>query len=194
MIDLQSEVNRAVRGFVTQIIELVHHTAVETLQTAFADPVAGGAAGRTSECGPTAAGTSPKRTAEDLQALSRRLAEFIHAHPGLRITQINQGLGTTTKDLALPIRKLTASGAIHTAGQRRGTRYFAIPGPALEHELAPGPQADVPRIEQPRDSPIRLAGPLAAMHAGAGAPGGIDADWQRCLADVFTLAQRLERG
>ena len=46
-------------------------------------------------------------------------------HPGLRIEQINKQLGTTTKDLALPIRKLIAEGALKTKGEKRSTAYFA---------------------------------------------------------------------
>ncbi|HEX8106882.1 MAG TPA: hypothetical protein VF516_04095 [Kofleriaceae bacterium] len=192
MIDLQREVNRTVQGFVAQIVELVHHTAVETLQTAF---VGAGAAERSGERGPIAAGTSAKRTQADLQALSQRLAAFVQANPGLRIAQINQALGTKTKDLMLPIRKLTASGVIRTTGEKRTTRYFAIPGPALEQELAPRPEpeADAPRIEPPRDPPTRPAGEPVVVRAGASAPSEPDAGWQRCLADVFTLAQRLAK-
>lgn len=50
---------------------------------------------------------------------------FVAKNPGLRIEQINKQLGTTTKELALPIRKLVASGAVKTKGKRRSTSYFA---------------------------------------------------------------------
>ena len=43
---------------------------------------------------------------------------------GLRIEEINRELGTTTKDLALPIRKLVADGMLAAKGQRRATKYF----------------------------------------------------------------------
>jgi hypothetical protein len=66
-----------------------------------------------------------KRTAEDLEALSAKFVSFVKAHPGLRIEQINMELGTTTKDLALPIRKLVAEKAISTKGNKRSTTYFA---------------------------------------------------------------------
>ena len=60
-----------------------------------------------------------------------RLLTFVSKHPGLRIEQINKQLGTTTKDLALPIRKLIADGAIKTKGEKRSTTYFAT----VEDEL-----------------------------------------------------------
>jgi hypothetical protein len=190
MIDLQSEVHRTVQGFVAQIVELVRHTAVETLQTAFAGPgPAASCADRPGEHGPGAASTDPKRTPADLRELSRRLVAFVQANPGLRITQINYSLGTRTRDLALPIRKLMASGVIRTVGHTRSTRYFAIPGTALDQELAPRPEADV----RPRDPLLPPPGEPAAVRVGESAPREIDADWHRCLADVFTLAQRLEK-
>jgi hypothetical protein len=43
----------------------------------------------------------------------------------MRIEQINKQLGTTTKDLALPIRKLISEGALKTKGEKRSTQYFA---------------------------------------------------------------------
>jgi hypothetical protein len=191
MIDLQSEVHRTVQGFVAQIVELVRHTAVETLQTAFAGPgpAASSADDRLGERGPGPASTDPKRTPVDLRELSRRFAAFVQANPGLRITQINYSLGTRIRDLALPIRKLIASGVIRTVGQKRSTRYFAVTGPALDQELAPRPEADV----HPHDPLLPSAGEPAAVHVGASAPREIDTDWHRCLADVFTLAQRLEK-
>jgi predicted transcriptional regulator len=70
-------------------------------------------------------GRGAKRTSADLEALSDKFASFVKANPGLRIEQINKQLGTTTKDLALPIRKLVADGEIKTKGAKRSTQYFA---------------------------------------------------------------------
>jgi len=69
-------------------------------------------------------GRGAKRTAEDIEVLSEKFAAFVKASPGLRIEQINKELGTTTKDLALPIRKLIADGKIAAKGQKRSTTYF----------------------------------------------------------------------
>jgi hypothetical protein len=43
----------------------------------------------------------------------------------MRIEQINKELGTSTRDLQLPIRKLIASGALKSKGEKRATTYFA---------------------------------------------------------------------
>jgi predicted transcriptional regulator len=56
--------------------------------------------------------------------MSEKFAAFVKANPGLRIEQINKQLGTTTKDLALPIRKLISEGMLKAKGQKRSTTYF----------------------------------------------------------------------
>lgn len=66
-----------------------------------------------------------KRPAHDLEAMQTKALGYIQSHPGERIEQINAALGTSTKELALPIKKLIASKAIRTEGQRRATKYFA---------------------------------------------------------------------
>ena len=66
-----------------------------------------------------------KRDPSDIAGLHDTFVAFVAKHPGLRIEQINKELGTSTKDLALPIRKLLAAKAIKTTGQRRSTKYFA---------------------------------------------------------------------
>jgi hypothetical protein len=113
MSDFQNDMNHTVQAFVAQITELARRAAVDTLESAF-----GGRAGRAggaravvaaatdgaASVGRRRGGRGAKRTAEDLAGLSEKFATFVKANPGLRIEQINKELGTTTKDLALPIR------------------------------------------------------------------------------------------
>ena len=66
-----------------------------------------------------------KRAPELLEQVSTSFAEFVTKNPGLRIEQINKQLGTTTKDLRLPIRKLIEDGVIKAKGLLRSTTYFA---------------------------------------------------------------------
>ncbi len=129
MSDFQNEMNRTVQGFVAQITELVRRAAINTLESAprgrarsnGASPAAA-AQGATGRAGGS---RGAKRPAADLEMLSKKFCDFVKAHPALRIEQINKELGTTTKDLALPIRKLIAEKAIRTKGQKRSTTYFA---------------------------------------------------------------------
>jgi hypothetical protein len=137
MTDFQSEMNRTVQGFVAQISELARRAALDTLESAFGGQLGRGqsaavvaaslANGARLERAPRAsARTRPgaKRTAADLDVLSDRFAAFVKSNPGLRIEQINKELGTVTKELALPIRKLLADGTITSKGQKRSTTYF----------------------------------------------------------------------
>jgi len=133
MSDFQNEMNRVVQGFVGQITELARRAAIDTLESAFggrggrgAAPAAAAAALAVSfgRVGRPRGGRGAKRTSADLEALSERFASFVKANPGLRIEQINKQLGTTTKDLALPIRKLISEGQINAKGQKRSTTYF----------------------------------------------------------------------
>jgi hypothetical protein len=70
-------------------------------------------------------GKGEKRPPDELKALSDKFVAFVTKNPGLRIEQINAQLGTSTKELALPIRKLIADGAIRGKGEKRSTTYFA---------------------------------------------------------------------
>jgi len=134
MSDFQSQMNHTVQGFVTQISELARRAAIDTLESAFgargprssnaAAAVSRAPAAAPSRPGRPAGGRGAKRTQEDLEALSTQLALFVKANPGLRIEQINKELGTSTKDLALPIRKLLADSVITSKGQKRSTAYF----------------------------------------------------------------------
>jgi hypothetical protein len=130
MSDFQNEMNRVVQGFVAQITELARRAAIDTLESAF-----GGRAGRSAPAAEAIAvnlgrvgrprgGRGAKRSSADLEELSSRFASFVAANPGLRIEQINKQLGTTTKDLALPIRKLISENRIKAKGQKRSTTYF----------------------------------------------------------------------
>jgi hypothetical protein len=125
--------NQAVQGFVTQVAELARRAALDTLESAFGHKGTGnaGVSGATAavtvgmtRAGRPRGGRGAKRTAADLESLSENVASFVKAHPGLRIEQINKELGTTTKDLALPMRKLIADKVISTKGQKRSTTYF----------------------------------------------------------------------
>ena len=135
MSEFQTEMNRVVQGFVAQITELARRAAIDTLESAFGGRAARGAAPPAAvaaiaatnfgRVGRPRGGRGAKRTAADLEALSEQFSSFVKANPGLRIEQINKQLGTTTKDLALPIRKLISDGAIVAKGQKRSTTYFA---------------------------------------------------------------------
>lgn len=123
MPDFQTEMNRVVAGFVAQITDLARAAARDMIDEALGrgGKISIGGLGRGAGRG---RGRGAKRTADELDRLAEQFHAFVTKHPGLRIEQINKELGTTTKDLALPIRKLLAEGALKTKGAKRSTTYF----------------------------------------------------------------------
>lgn len=121
MSDLQNEMNRVVAGFVAQVTELARRAAIDTLESALGKRGASLAA--VAHNGRRRKGA--KRSSGELDKLAESFHAFVAKHPGLRIEQINKQLGTTTKDLALPIRKLISEGELKTKGAKRSTTYFA---------------------------------------------------------------------
>lgn len=119
--DLTAAISAATAVFVRDITDLARQAAVQLVESTF-----GAAAGtpRAPSAAPGTSGARGKRTSEDLDALCDKFASFVASNPGLRIEQINKQLGTKTKNLALPIRKLLASGRVKSKGQKRSTTYF----------------------------------------------------------------------
>lgn len=120
MSDFQNEMNRVVADFVAQITELARAAARDMIDEALGRG-AKGSFGR----GRGRGGRGAKRSSDELDEMMEQFHSFVAKHPGLRIEQINKQLGTSTKDLALPIRKLIAEGALKTKGAKRSTVYFA---------------------------------------------------------------------
>ncbi|MDB4958123.1 MAG: hypothetical protein JWO36_5692 [Myxococcales bacterium] len=126
MSDFQNEMNRVVQGFVAQITELAKRAAIDTLESALGRGARGVSASfSVAARNGRGRGRGAKRTSEDLDKLAENFHAFVTKHPGMRIEQINKQLGTTTKDLALPIRKLISDGELKTKGTKRSTTYFA---------------------------------------------------------------------
>ncbi len=126
MANLQSDIQRLVDDFVSQVTELARRAAMDTLENALGRGGRGGASGGL-RIG-RGRGRGAKRTGDELEKLSDDFLAFVNKNPGLRIEQINKQLGTTTKDLALPIRKMIADGTLKVKGKKRSTAYF--PGKA----------------------------------------------------------------
>jgi hypothetical protein len=104
MIDLETEMNRAVQGFVAQITELAKRAVMSSLDNAFGRSNGRRGGLSISRIGSTGRGRGVKRTSNELDKLQDKFFSFVKDNPGLRIEQINKQLGTSTKDLALPIR------------------------------------------------------------------------------------------
>lgn len=153
MTDVQVELSQLVSTFMAGFNELARRVVLETLEAALKEntpeqasaalllatsrkdgaiaPKTLSAPRATSRPAPKATGaraSGAKRTPDELEKLTDRLLRCVTDHPGLRIEDVNKKLGTSTKDVAGPMRKLVVDGAVHTTGVRRATQYF--PGSA----------------------------------------------------------------
>jgi len=131
MSQFNDQITKLVNDFVAQVAALARRAAMDTLESALAGAGVGrGGAGRGRGRAVALAGPSSrrpkgaKRPAGEIERTKTRVYDHIRAHPGQRIEQINKALGTTTKDLTLPIKKLIADKAVRTQGEKRATTYF----------------------------------------------------------------------
>jgi hypothetical protein len=149
MADVNTQINKLVEEFVAQVTAVARQAAMDTLTSALG--AAGGALARrrggalavTVGVGRVAAARRPKgakRPQSEIEKTKARVQDFIRSHPGLRIEQINKELGTQTRDLALPLRKLIADGAVRTEGEKRSTQYFPGDGKTKSEGGAAAPK------------------------------------------------------
>jgi hypothetical protein len=86
--------------------------------------VAGRKPGRPAKTPMVAPRVGQQRAPELLAQLMERVRSHIKAHPGQGMAPISTSLGTSKKELKLPIRKLVDEKKITSTGKKRGTRYF----------------------------------------------------------------------
>jgi len=130
---IESEIVSRAETLVEELTALIRESALAIVQDALGAqrmPSRGGRGTRASAVRAPAQSTGrrrkgAKRDPRELQALTDQLGAFVKKSPGLRIEQIGKALGTPTKDLALPVKKLVAAKKISTKGQKRATTYFA---------------------------------------------------------------------
>jgi hypothetical protein len=135
---VSDQVRARVESFVSELSDLIRRSAMDTVQQALAGgevPRRGrrGSAGAVSRRA-TSSVASPKaprlrakgakRSPDELEELTGQLLTYIKGSPGQRIEQIADGMGTSTKELNLPAKKLLSTKAIKTKGHKRATQYF----------------------------------------------------------------------
>ena len=134
---LDDRIRARVEQFAAELAELIRESAMETVSAALtgarpssgrggrraAAPVAavrGGGRGRAASREKGA-----KRPPDEIERLTGRLLDYVKGNPGQRIEQIADGMGTSTKELNLPAKKLIAGKQLKTKGQKRATQYFS---------------------------------------------------------------------
>lgn len=126
MSTVEARINELISNFINDVTNIAKEIAMDTLTN-----VLGGEA----IAPPRVSGE--KRAPEVLAKIGEELLAHIKENPGQRIEQINAKLGTKTKDIFRPLKKLIAAKQIRTQGDRRSTRYFPAdvkPGEALTKE------------------------------------------------------------
>ena len=133
MANISDTIRSALDAFVEDLSNLIQQAALESVGQALASasvvPSRRGRGAR--EAAPVFASLAQnrkkgaKRTAEELEQLTKKLHGYIAKNPGQRIEQIAQSLDISTKELNLPAKKLISEKKLSTKGQKRATTYFA---------------------------------------------------------------------
>jgi hypothetical protein len=133
---LDDRIRARVELFATELAELIRESAMETVSAALAGArPSPGRGGRRAAAAAVVRGAGrgraasrekgAKRPPDEIERLTGRLLDYVKGNPGQRIEQIADGMGTSTKELNLPAKKLIAGKQLKTKGQKRATQYFA---------------------------------------------------------------------
>jgi hypothetical protein len=116
------DIEALVREFASKLEGVVRSQVVQELDAAV-QAALGGRALASRGSSRAMESRSGKRSPEELAKTADRLLRHIKSNPGQRAEQIAEGVGTSTKALALPLRKLVAEKRLKTKGVARGTTY-----------------------------------------------------------------------
>lgn len=134
---LDDRIRARVEQFAEELAELIRESAMETVSVALAgarpSPGRGGRRAAAATVAVRGAGRGraagrekgAKRPPDEIERLTSRLLDYVKGNPGQRIEQIADGMGTSTKELNLPAKKLISGKQLKTKGQKRATQYFA---------------------------------------------------------------------
>jgi hypothetical protein len=145
--NFDEQIRARIRSFTHELTELVRRSALESLRSALGAPNRrGGAAGRGRSAAasalpppsrgrfagrgraaagrPRGRGKGVKRDPQELAQLTDSLYSHIQSNPGQRIEEIARAMGTSTKELNLPAKKLIQSKQVKTRGHKRATQYY----------------------------------------------------------------------
>jgi ElaB/YqjD/DUF883 family membrane-anchored ribosome-binding protein len=128
MTDIQSQIRERIDEFVAELDQLVRRAAVQTVEDALSQ--GGKAPARRAPQAATSRAAGRRRKGEkrapgEIDQTVEAVQSYVQKNPGQGVEQMGRELGKTTKDLALPIKKLIAAGTIRTEGHKRATPHFA---------------------------------------------------------------------
>lgn len=126
MTSIQEKLEQRARAFAQDIASLVNESLQEKLRgighgSARARP----GARRAARTGIRSLRPGQKRRPEAIAKITEALFAAIKKDPGRRIELIAEGMGVSTRDLMLPIKKLLRARRVSSRGQKRATTYSA---------------------------------------------------------------------
>jgi hypothetical protein len=127
--DIDAQIRGMLEAFANDLAGLIRESAMQTVRDALGGEPSGRRGGRRAARAAAApAGRrlpkGAKRPPDEIVKLTSRLLEYVKGHKGERIEQIAKGMGVSTRELNLPVKKLIAGKSIKTRGQKRATQYF----------------------------------------------------------------------
>jgi hypothetical protein len=124
--DIDSKIRGMVEAFASDLAALIRESAFDTVRAALGDAAPSGRRGKAAAGGAArrALPKGAKRPPGEISKLTGRLLDYVKGHKGERIEQIAKGMGVSTRELNLPVKKLIAAKSIRTRGHKRATQYF----------------------------------------------------------------------
>ncbi|HEY2406197.1 MAG TPA: hypothetical protein VGM29_19905 [Polyangiaceae bacterium] len=114
------QIRARVEAFAAELSALIRESAMETVRDAL-----GGGGGASRATRGSQRGKGRKRDPGEIERLTGKLLDYVKGNPGQRIEQIASGMGISTRELNLPVKKLFSQKSLRTKGHKRATQYFA---------------------------------------------------------------------
>jgi hypothetical protein len=115
---LEDRIRARALAFATELDALIREAALQAITDTLLCPTGAFASERST------GRRIGKRGSAEIVALMDQVRIYVGAHPGQGVEVISRDLGLPSKDLALPIKRLLATGGIVKEGEKRSTRYF----------------------------------------------------------------------
>src|SRR3954464_11800828 len=133
--DIDDRIRGMLEAFAGDLANLIRESAMQSVRDALGgEPAArggrrgsgggGGGGGVSASSARRRLAKGAKRPPDEIVKLTAQLLDYVKANKGERIEQIATGMGVSTRELNLPVKKLIAGKSIRTRGQKRATQYF----------------------------------------------------------------------
>lgn len=128
MTPIEQELGKEISKAVEQIVAASHAAAMQALDAAFhrGSPTRAVSSSRQN----TASPQTTRRSSEQIQVLKDSVYQALCSSPGQTMSALAEQVGSTTRQLQVPIARLKAEDLIRSAGKRPSVRYFPRNGGA----------------------------------------------------------------